>query len=197
MSLELRPTFAIGLDEPCGVVLRRLRAQMRAEHVQVRWAQRPGGGGPPSTREDQDHVALCMDESVRHFWSPWLNIDLQSQDGGTHVYARYSPHPSVWTGFAFCYLTLGAIGFFALIFSYASTLSGSGKPWIGLITPLCALIALGLWWASQIGQRLARAEMLALRACLDAALQAKDGETPRADDASAPVTTAPASPTSR
>ncbi len=174
MSLELRPSFTIGLNEPCGHVLKRLRARMRADHVEVRWAQRPGGGGPPSAREDQDHVVLCIVEPERHFWSPWLMVDIAEQDGGVHLYGRFSPHPSVWTGFAFCYLTLGAIGFFALIFAWASQLSGSGKPVVGLIAPVCALVAFSLWWASQVGQRLAHAEMRTLRACLDAALRDVD-----------------------
>ena len=174
MSLELRPTFTIGVNEPTGVVLRRMRARLQAPHVQVRWARQPGGGGEATVREDQDHLVLCMAEDVRHFWSPWLMLDVQAQPGGTHLYGRFSPHPSVWTGFAFCYLTLGAIGFFALIFSWASHLSGSGKPWVGLLAPVCALIALGLWWASQAGQRLARGEMATLRACVDAALEAPD-----------------------
>jgi hypothetical protein len=178
VSLELRPSFSIGLSEPSGTVLRRLRARMRAPHVEVRWAQRPGGGGPMSTREDQDHVVLCIVENERHFWSPWLMVDIAEQDGGTHLYARFSPHPSVWTGFAFCYLTLGAIGFFSLIFAWASQLSGSGKPIVGLIAPVCALIAFGLWWASQVGQKLAHPEMRTLRGCLDAALASAEDEQP-------------------
>ena len=180
MSLELRPTFTIGLAEPTGVVLRRLRAHMQAPQVQVRWAQRPGGGGPVSTREDQDHVVLCMDPAVRHFWSPWLMLDVQQLDDSTHLYGRFSPHPSVWTGFAFCYLTLTAIAFFSLIFAWASQLSGSGKPMVGIIAPICAVIALALWWSSQVGQRLAAAEMTTLRACLDAALKAEERATPDA-----------------
>ena len=69
MSLELRPTFTIGVNEPTGVVLRRMRAQLQAPHVQVRWARQPGGGGEATVREDQDHLVLCMAEDVRHFWS--------------------------------------------------------------------------------------------------------------------------------
>ena len=181
MSLELRPTFTIGMAEPSGVVLRRLRAHLHAPHVQVRWARRPGGGGLASTREDQDHVVLCMDEEVRHFWSPWLMLDIQAEADTTHLFGRFSPHPSVWTGFAFCYLTLGVIGFFSLIFAAALQLSGGGHAWAGLIAPLCALICLCLWWASQIGQRLAYAQMLDLRACVDIALHARDAAAESAD----------------
>ncbi len=172
MSLELRPTFTLGLDEPTGAVLRRLRAQMHAPGVEVRWARQPGGGAPSSVREDQDHVVLCVDVATRHFWSPWLMLDIAQHDGGTHLHGRFSPHPSVWTGYAFCYLTLTAIGFFSLIFAWASQLSGSGRPSVGLIAPVCALIAFAMWWVSQVGQRLARDEMVLLRACVDAGLRA-------------------------
>jgi hypothetical protein len=181
MSLELRPTFTIGLDEPTGVVLRRLRAQMAAPHVQVRWAQKPGGGTLSHVREDTDHVVLCMDEDVRHFWSPWLMMDVQAEADTTHLFGRFSPHPSVWTGFAFCYLTLSVVGFFSLIFTAALHMSGSGHAWVGLIAPLCALIALALWWASQIGQRLAQAQMLTLRECVAAAVNAPATATASAD----------------
>ena len=179
LSLELRPTFTIGVAEPTGVVLRRLRARMAAPQVEVRWARQPGGGEATTVREDQDHVVLCMIPEVRHFWSPWLMLDVQAEDGATHLFGRFSPHPSVWTGFAFCYLTLTAIGFFALIFAWASQLSGSGNSWLGLLAPLCAAIAFALWWASQVGQRLARAEMVRLRDCVYAAVEPED-DTPTA-----------------
>lgn len=183
MSLELRPTFAIGLAEPTAVVLRRLRSRLAAPHVLVRWA-RPPGGGEATLRDDQDHAVLCMDESVRHFWSPWLTLDVAAEDGETHVFGRFSPHPSVWTGFAFCYLTLTVIGFFSLIFVAALRMSGGGQAWVGVIAPLCALVALALWWASQVGQRLAHAQMMTLRDCVDAALgeQQPDVLTPQTSE---------------
>ena len=170
MSLHLRPTFAIEIAEPFGVVLRRMRQQLQAPDVLVRWARTPGGG-LAQLRDDQDHVVLCMVESQRHFWSPWLMLDVQPSRVGTQLCGRFSPHPSVWTGFAFAYLVLAVVGCFSLIFAGAMHLSG-GRPWAAIGAPLCAAVALGLWWASQLGQRLAAGQMLVLRSCVDGGVRA-------------------------
>ena len=177
MSLKSRPTFAVDLEESPSAVLARLQTQLGAPGVQVRWARTPGGGGAHAVGQAGagDHFALTIEDARRHFWSPWLMVDVSAGDRGTHVFARFTPHPSVWTGYAFAYMTLASIGFFSLIFAYACSVSGShggATAWIPWIAPVCAGVAFLLWASAQVGQRLARAEMDDLKHCLDAGLAA-------------------------
>lgn len=176
MSLKSRPTFAVDLNEPTGAVVARLHERLAAPDVEVRWARTPGGGGKVGVGGAGDHLALTIAESRRHFFSPWLMVDLSATDAGTHIFARFSPHPSVWTGYAFAYMTLGSLGFFSLIFQYAQSVAGShagNAAWVSLVAPTAAVLAGLLWTSAQVGQRLAKAEMELLHATLEQGLVAE------------------------
>lgn len=90
---------------------------------------------------------------------------------GTQLHGRFSPHSSVWTAFAASYLGLGSLGVFSSIFGLSQWMVDS-RPWALMGTATCIALVGVLWWASQVGQRLARDEMLMIRAVVDAALHA-------------------------
>lgn len=170
MSLALRPSFAVDLGCPSSQVLERLFARLGAGPHQLRRTRVPGGGGERGPR-DHDHFVLTVAEAEQRLWSPWLTVEVTPKGEGAHLFARFSPHPSVWTGFAFAYLTLSVVLLFSLVFTAALALSG-GVPWSLFVSAGAALVLFGLWWASQVGQRLARGQMETLRAELTAALEA-------------------------
>lgn len=170
MSAAIRPSFALDLDCPSKVVLERLFARLSAGPHQLR-RTRAFGSDRAAEGRDRDHFILTVAEQDQHLWSPWLNVEVKPRKGGAYLFARFGPHPSVWTGFAFCYLglTLGLL--LALSFSAALSMSG-GSPWTLWLAGAIALAMLGLWGVSLAGQRLAREEMSELRAEFDAALRA-------------------------
>lgn len=85
------------------------------------------------------------------------------------------PHPSVWTAFMFGYLALSIAVLFSLVFALALSNSG-GSPWTLAITGGAVVIMVLMWWASQVGQRLARAQMEELRQILETALSGEPAE---------------------
>jgi hypothetical protein len=168
VALALRPTFTVQLPMACPEALELLGATLATRPVQLRKTRTPGGGRIEQAR-DSDHLVVTVQDADQHFWSPWLTVDVTSRPGGSQLVARFSPHPSVWTGFAFGYLTLGVACMFSLVFAGALAMMG-GEPWTLWISGGTALALVGMWWASQIGQRLAHVQMELLRRELERAV---------------------------
>jgi len=173
MTLALRPTFSLDLDRPSREVLSQAFDRLARAAVQLRKTQIPGGGR--TTTPAHDHFILTVPEAQQHFWSPWLSVDVSPQGSGSHVFARFMPHPSVWTAFMFGYLALSIAVLFSLVFALALSNSG-GSPWTLAITGGAVVIMVLMWWASQVGQRLARAQMEELRQILETALSGEPAE---------------------
>lgn len=172
----LRPSFWLPLDVPAQQAADRFESALaQADHPVV--VQRAGL-----------HMTLTVGPALRHFWSPWMNLDFghrSPEAGGSPeavdasvsekpsatVYARFSPAPSIWTGFMLLYVSLGALAFFALIFAAAQWMLEAVPTmlWGALV---CAAAWAGLWWVSWVGQKLAHRQMLMLREILEKELAA-------------------------
>ena len=172
MSLALRPKWSVEFEMSSRAAAACLAAQLTDGALHFRRARVPGGGDDRGPR-DRDHFQLSVPPGAQRVWTPWLDIDVAPCDLGTHVFARFGPHPSVWTGFAFAYLTL-AVGFVvALVVAGAGTLvRGGGQPWALALAAILAALAGGLWGVAQLGQRLGRDQMQAIRAEFERALAA-------------------------
>ena len=151
MSLpRTAPVFTMDLDGTVDQVMQRLQTLVHKVD------------GPLTGSVAGHHMTLTVREADRHFWSPWLHIELTEVEGQTHFRGRFTPHPSVWTGFAFSYFSLIVIAAFALIWGTSQWMLDHRPTalWIALI---CAVGVTALWWSAQIGQRLAREQMHHIR----------------------------------
>lgn len=174
--MALRPTFAMELSCASRTAIERLTTRLATRPIVLKRTRPPGGGRDKGPR-DEEHLVLTVPPAVRHFWSPWLTVELTPRDGQTHLHAQFSPHPSVWTGFAFAYLILGALCAVSLVFAgSAALLPNSSQTWALWVAGGAALVLVGMWWASQIGQRLASSQMDTLRRELDEAIDACKAE---------------------
>ena len=106
------------------------------------------------------HLMLVIPPSSRHFWSPWLHIEIHELASGesSKIQGRFSPNPSVWTGFMLSYIALATLIFFAAMFGIAQWMMDKPASTLMLI-PALLVIAGVLYWASLIGQKLAQAQM--------------------------------------
>lgn len=173
MALALRPSFAIELAVPSRKVLPQLTAALTAGPMALRRTRVPGSGRDDQRALDRDHLVLTVPERDQHFWSPWLTVEVTPLRGGAHLFARFSPHPSVWTAFAFGYLALGTITAVALAIAGSGLLvRGAGQPWSLWVAAGCAIGMVVMWWVSQVGQRIARDQMALLTGELDRAIDA-------------------------
>ncbi len=121
------------------------------------------------TLVDEDHhpiegrvaghcIMLVIPPNARHFWSPWLNIEVHEEDQGSSVHGRFAPNPSIWTGFMLTYIALITLISFAAIFGFAQFMMGQ-SPWALTLVPIFLGIAGALYWSSLVGQRLANDQM--------------------------------------
>lgn len=171
MSAALRPRFSVEVSCPSQVLLTRLFATLGRGPLTLRRTRSFGSRADVEEPvRERDHFVLTVPDDQQHFWSPWLNVEVQPHGEGASLTGRFSPHPSVWTGFAFSYLALVMVLCLSLSFAVALHLSGSA-PWtLGISAGALVVMAI-LWGASQVGQRWAHDQMRTLRAALDTALE--------------------------
>ncbi len=119
---------------------------------------------PIEGRTAGNHMMLVIPIKDRHFWSPWLNLEARSHRANgsdetiTHMKGRFSPNPSVWTGFMMTYSSLAVLAFLTVMFGFSQWIMGS-TPWtFQLLIPIL-LIAGVMYWSSLVGQKLAHDQM--------------------------------------
>jgi hypothetical protein len=114
-----------------------------------------------------------MPENQQRFWSPWLQVSILPHERGTQLFGRFSPRPAVWTAFALSYLFLACVAFFSCMFGLSQLIlrQHAWGFWIALGATLVFTV---MWWASQVGQRLADQQMHALRETFDRVIGAAD-----------------------
>lgn len=175
-SPALRPTFRLALPQPPDEAINTLATRLAASDAPI-VSQRAGR-----------HMTLTVTPAVRHFWSPWLNLEFEippppadsqgvdsagnetdTPPAGTSLHARFSPAPSLWTGFMAVYFTLATAGFLALMWAAAQWNMGS-RPTLLWVTLGCFLGCGIFWWVSLMGQKLAHEQMHLLRYAVENAL---------------------------
>ena len=117
---------------------------------------------PVTGRVAGTHLMLVIPPDRRHFWSPWLNIEVHPQSESNadeaKIHGRFSPNPSVWTGFMLGYISLLTLIFFASMFGVAQWMM-DGTPTALKLIPVFVVIGGIMYWASLMGQRIANAQM--------------------------------------
>jgi hypothetical protein len=121
------------------------------------------------------HIMLTVCEKDRHFWSPWLDMEVDENTapnaaGPVTVHGRFMPHPSIWTAFVAGYFFLATSALFTACFAYAQWAT-EAPPTALWGVGLSAAATAALWWSAQVGQRLARGQMEILRDVVGEALE--------------------------
>lgn len=155
----MRPTFSVSSPLTVEEALDRLAKP------------KPSGPGDIHSRVAGKHLMLVIAPDRRHFWSPWLNIEVDPNGEGSTIHARFSPNPSVWTAFMLGYIALATLIFLAAMFGVAQWMMDR-PPSSLLAIPVLCLVAMVMYWASMVGQKLAQAQMHELH---DAAMNALAG----------------------
>jgi hypothetical protein len=151
----MRPRFTLEVRVPAPVVLAEMRAQLDTEGCPVEGV----GAGR--------HMELFVHPDQRHFWSPWLSLDVDPADeASARISARFGPHPSVWTGFMSAYAFVAFVVLGGLVFGGTQALVRH-SPWGLWAVPVGLAVGLGLYGASLMGQRLGADQMGLLRGFLD------------------------------
>lgn len=167
MAIKLRPTFTVDLSDSCTSVAQRLKTGLDQTSVWTKWARVPGARSESPC--EGTFVWIAMPEKDQRFWSPWLQVSILPHDDGTQLFGRFSPRPAVWTAFALSYLFLACVAFFSCMFGMAQLILRQ-HAWGFWIALGASVIFIVMWWASQLGQRLADEQMHTLRQTFDQAI---------------------------
>ncbi len=151
---RMRPTFRLDTDISPDVLMQRIRGAVfdSANDFVAQFADR--------------QAMISIHPAKRHFWSPWLHLDVRTEEAGNLVAGRFSPHPSIWTGFMFSYLAIGVLVFFCVMLGVSQQLAGQ-SPWAYYGVPVGGFLAAGLWFAAQAGQKLADGQMHELKTLIE------------------------------
>ena len=150
---EMRPTFDVALPLPAEDAIDQMHKQLREE---FRGCTQAAGRC----------VDLYVPEAERHFWSPHLSVQVEEAETGSRLHGRFGPHPEVWTLFVFLYAIVGVLVLVGAGLGYSQWLLGRAL-WGFLLIPAAGLLAVALYVASRLGQKLGRAQMSDLRTRLE------------------------------
>lgn len=156
----MRPRVESVLPLPPDEVMSRIRTALAQPAAGVVRGQMGGS-----------HVTLNIDETERHFWSPWLDAHVYDHEGGAVIRGRMMPHPSLWTLYILAYAVLGMGGLLASVYGIMQVITNSGSwgLWLG---PIAVVLILGLYVSAFLGQRLGAEQMAVLRRFLGDAVSA-------------------------
>jgi hypothetical protein len=107
------------------------------------------------------HITIKVNPRNRHFWSPQLNLSLETIQDITVIRGLYGPNPTVWAIFFFGYATLGIILVITGMFLLSQYMLGlDTKLW--WVMPFCIFSALVLYVIAQMGQKIGASQMFDL-----------------------------------
>jgi len=138
-----------------------------AERVLADWIR--SGECPYHAARAGSHFTLGIREGSRHFWSPTLNMEVRETDGVAVVAGRFNPSNGIWAGYILTYLALLTISIGSAMWGTAELILGR-TPWSMALIPACIILAGLMFWASAVGQRIARPEMEQMKAAVCAAI---------------------------
>lgn len=169
-TVQMRPTFQLETDLSTEETMKRIQNLVTVDTDPSDHPSSPTESPNFQGQFTRDHALITICENKRHFWSPWMHLEVRSADPVRHIVGRFSPHPSIWTGFIFSYLAIGVLMFFAMMFGVSQQLSKQ-SPWAYYVIPIGLVIALVLWFASKAGQKLAHDEMAQMKSKLEQSLR--------------------------
>ena len=149
-KIRIRPRYEFTSPLQKETVLKKLRDAIDA----------PGAG--VKGKFVKPLVVISLPEGERNFWSPELSLDLEEQDGGTHVRCILGPRASLWTLFATFYGFAILVGVAGLVWGFSQFFLDMHAYGFWLV-PVSILLVAGAYATALIGQRIAYEQMLHLR----------------------------------
>lgn len=167
-DIRLRPRFRQEAPCPPGQVLRVLGDAVRREDA-------PFEG----TLFDTSAVLRVLPDD-RHFWSPHLEVSVESTPNGSVVHGLFGPHPTVWSMFVGLYVAIGFVAAMGVAYGGAQWILGQA-PWAFWAAPAGAVLAVLVWLAGRTGRRLGHAQVLMLYEFVQDRLRACEDLQPNQD----------------
>ncbi|MED5374309.1 MAG: hypothetical protein VX899_25040 [Myxococcota bacterium] len=150
------------------------RIQLAPEQVRELLASRVDGGEcGVGARIAKRHVDLSVAKQNRKIYSPVLTLEIEPTEDGAVIHGNYHPAPNLWTFFMFLYAFLAFAAVVSLVGGTAQWML-QGQAWGFWGLPACAVLAVGVYLASQIGQTMGARQMHCLGDFVDEAIREQD-----------------------
>lgn len=158
-SFRIRPVFQQTIPLGLAEVQERLVRTVEADSL-----------GRFEVKNFPNFVCLRIREADRHFWTPRLNLSLeQTPEGHTRIDGIYGPNASVWGLFLYGYMAVGMLGLFSACLGFAQCTMHK-HPWGLEVLGGLILVALGLYFTAQFGQKLGAQQMFMLHQAYESAV---------------------------
>ena len=145
-SFRIRPRFREQIDLSSEEIKKRINIALKEEKDS--WLG----------KIVDNHVILKIPQKDQHYWSPQLTLELEEENGQTLIRGLFGPKPGVWTMFVFFYSAIGFLTLMGLIFGLSQMMLKMDA--YGLWSfPVGAVLLIGLFITSKIGQRLGKEQM--------------------------------------
>ena len=164
-AARMRPKFTVEIPVPADQAALRIREELDTPELR------------PISVAAARCVDFMVDPAARRVWSPRLSIQIDDSAHGSSLRCRFSPRPDVWTAFVFVYFAVVFLIVFGATLGYVQQISDE-TAWGYWAVPIGLLIIACIHGASYVGQRLAAAQMLALRGRLESVLSRQFGVVP-------------------
>jgi len=107
------------------------------------------------------HIILKIPIAQQHYWSPQLDVEIETIDNQSIIKGLFGPRPSVWFMYVFFYSVLGFIGVMVMIMGFSQLNLGLSARILWLL-PLLTILFLIAFSTAKAGQKLGANEMLFL-----------------------------------
>jgi hypothetical protein len=105
-----------------------------------------------------DHIYIKIHSAHQHFWSPQLHLTFEQEEEQAIVRGLYGPNPSLWAIFFFGYIILSLLATFIGIWGFSLWSLGKDTTILWGI-PILGILALVLYFAGQVGLKIAAQQM--------------------------------------
>ena len=151
----LRPSFDLSVPSPSAEVFAHVRRSLdRADFGCRGWV------APP-------YAELELQTATKRLWSPRLSIYAEDQPGGCSLHCRFQPEPNIWTLYMAAWGVSAVVGACGVAWYGANLIMGRSAVAPLLMTAAVVVVAVGLYLAARVGQKMSAPQMRLLRETLD------------------------------
>jgi hypothetical protein len=146
--IHLRPRFAIDLNKNQESIINKFKKALNEDNSRF-----------PSRFSD-GHIIIDVPKKEEHFWSPQLNIEIESLEGEKSVLkGLFGPKPQVWTLFMFIHFVVGISFLIFGVMLYVKWSLGEGIVFPLMMTIFLPLLWVLLYFLGRIGKSTGHSQM--------------------------------------
>lgn len=106
------------------------------------------------------HIVIDVPKEENHFWSPQLNIEIESLSENTSIVTGlFGPKPQVWTLFMFIHFVMGIFFLGFLIASYVQNTLKSDAFFANFMIVLLPVLWVAMYFLGRLGRRKGHRQM--------------------------------------